>query len=71
LNRCSHAPPSHDCLVAACGGVGALCPKISIIKADTAYAWHWLGTCNWGHVLEAHGISERRDEPQLFSRGRV
>lgn len=61
MKRSSHTPPSHDCSVAACGGVLALCPKINSIKADTAYVWQWPGTCNWGHVFEAHGISERKE----------
>lgn len=58
MNGSSHTTPSLDCSVAAFGGVPALCPKISIIKADTAYVWHWLGTCT---VFEACGISERKE----------
>lgn len=61
MNRSSRTTASHDCSVAACGGVLALFPKISIIKADRAYVWHWLGTCNWGHVFEACGISEKKE----------
>lgn len=62
---------SHDCSVAACGGVLTL-PQNKHHKADTAYVWYWLGTCNWGHVLKhVEYLRERNKELQLSSTGRV
>lgn len=75
MNRSSRTTASHDCSVAACGGVLALFPKISIIKADRAYVWHWLGTCNCvtGDTFLKHVeyLRKRREELQLSSTGRV